>query len=133
MAEMNAENWYEDGVATFGDRLEAARLAAGLSEADLSERLGVQYTTVLSWEADEFEPRGNRLQMLAGMLNVSLVWLMTGKGQGVPDISTAPLLPIGARNALARLTELRQQMQELSVQMLDAEQKLALEMRELVD
>ncbi|MEO0763277.1 MAG: transcriptional regulator, partial [Pseudomonadota bacterium] len=30
------------------------------------------------------EPRANRLQMLAAFLNVSIVWLLTGRGEGAP-------------------------------------------------
>ena len=33
------------------------------------------------------EPRANKLQMMAGLLNVSVVWLLTGEGEGV---ETAP-------------------------------------------
>ncbi|MEZ5913851.1 MAG: helix-turn-helix transcriptional regulator, partial [Paracoccaceae bacterium] len=37
----SAENWYSEEAATFGDRLAAAREAAGLSQAELAQRLGV--------------------------------------------------------------------------------------------
>ncbi|QDL92493.1 helix-turn-helix transcriptional regulator [Paroceanicella profunda] len=79
------EDWgtddYTDGAATFGDRVTAAREALGLSVAQLSRQLGVKTETILNWEADRSEPRANKLQMLAGVLNVSLVWLMTGEGE----------------------------------------------------
>ncbi|MGB3315968.1 MAG: helix-turn-helix transcriptional regulator [Albidovulum sp.] len=78
-----AENWYSNDAATFGDRLAAAREAAGLSQAELAQRLGVKTRVVEHWEADAKEPRANRLQMLAGMLGVSLMWLLTGEGDGV--------------------------------------------------
>ena len=38
--------------------------------------------TLRNWEEDRAEPRANRLQMLAGMLDVSLVWLISGLGRG---------------------------------------------------
>ena len=88
-------------------------------------------TTVRAWEADEWEPRGNRLQMMAGMLNVSLMWLMTGRGPGLAEPATTAALPERAQIALAEVSQLRCQMQELSRQMLRAEQKLMLEMREM--
>jgi DNA-binding XRE family transcriptional regulator len=56
------ENWYGADVATFGDRLAGAREAAGLSQEDLAQRLGVRLTTLQNWEEDLAEPRGNRLQ-----------------------------------------------------------------------
>lgn len=130
MAEFNPENWFDDGVATFGDRLEAARQAAGLTVEDLATRLGVRVRTVRSWEANEFEPRANRLQMLAGMLSVSLTWLMTGKGPGVNGEQTSSLSD-SALSALRQLADLRAQMQNLSQQMLLAERRLAAEMRVL--
>jgi transcriptional regulator with XRE-family HTH domain len=84
------ENWYSDTTATFGDRVTAAREAAGMSVADLAGRLGVRNTTVEDWEADQSDPRANRMQMLAGILNVSLIWLMTGEGPGIPEPGEAP-------------------------------------------
>ena len=77
------EQWFSNEAATFGDRLSAAREAAGLTQEDLAARLGVRMTTLQAWEDDGAEPRGNRLQMLAGMLNVSLMWLMSGEGDGL--------------------------------------------------
>jgi transcriptional regulator with XRE-family HTH domain len=98
-----ADAYYSDEHATFGDRVAAAREAAGLSQAQLARRLGVKLQTVASWEADRSEPRANRLQMLAGMLNVSMVWLMTGAGEGVsPPAETA------AHSLESLLTELRE-------------------------
>ena len=75
--------YYSDEHATFGDRLAAAREALGMSRAQLARRLGVKTQTMDGWEEDRAEPRANKLQMLAGMLNVSMVWLMTGQGEGV--------------------------------------------------
>ena len=132
MAEITSETWFEDEVATFGDRLEAARVAAGLTADELAQRLGVRDSTIKAWEADEWEPRGNRLQMLAGMLNVSLVWLMTGKGPGLGAPSDVGALPLGARMALAEMAHLREQMQDLGRDLLRAEQKLETELRGMV-
>lgn len=80
---MSAEdNWYAEDAATFGDRLAAAREQAGLSQSDLAKRLGVKLSVLEAWEQDLKEPRANRLQMLSGMLNISLSWLLTGQGEG---------------------------------------------------
>jgi len=80
----DADNWYADDAATFGDRLAVAREQAGLKQDELAKRLGVKTVTLQAWEQDTKEPRANRLQMLAGMLNISLSWLLTGQGEG-PD------------------------------------------------
>lgn len=75
---------YSDGAATFGDRLALARESQGLGQGQLARRMGLRLQTVQNWEADRSEPRANKLQMLAGLLNVSMVWLLTGEGEGAP-------------------------------------------------
>lgn len=86
-------NWFSDEQATFGDRLAGAREAAELTQADLARRIGVREKTVRSWEEDLSEPRANRLQMLSGLLNVSLRWLLTGEGHGAM-LTSEPVAPI---------------------------------------
>ena len=78
------EQDYSDDYATLGDRIVSAREALGLSAAQLARRLSVKAATIANWESDRAEPRANKLQMMAGVLNVSLVWLMSGEGEGAP-------------------------------------------------
>lgn len=78
------QDWYSAETATFGDRLAGARDAAGLSQAGLAEKLGVKLAVIQAWEDDLKEPRANRLQMVSGILGVSMSWLLTGDGDG-PD------------------------------------------------
>ena len=75
--------YYSERQATFGDRLFAARDAAGLSQKLLASKLGVKSKTVQAWESDSTEPRANKLQMVSALLNVSMVWLMSGLGSGI--------------------------------------------------
>ncbi|MEL6774542.1 MAG: helix-turn-helix transcriptional regulator, partial [Pseudomonadota bacterium] len=70
---------FSDRAATFGDRMALAREAQGLTQAQLARQLGLRVDSVRNWEADRAEPRANRLQMLAAFLNVSIVWLLTGR------------------------------------------------------
>jgi ribosome-binding protein aMBF1 (putative translation factor) len=63
-------DYFNETVATFGDRLVAARDAKGLTSASLAKKLGVAVKTIKVWENDGATPRGNKIQMLAGMLNV---------------------------------------------------------------
>lgn len=88
------QGWFSEETATFGDRLAGARENAGLSVADLAAQIGVSSKVIDAWEADAKEPRANRLQMLAGLLGVSLSWLMTGAGEGpeAPE-DTTPITP----------------------------------------
>ncbi len=76
-------DWYGPEAATFGDRVAGAREAAGMTQAQLARRLGVKKTTVRGWEEDLSEPRANKLSMMAGLLNVSIMWLLTGEGDGM--------------------------------------------------
>lgn len=76
--------WFSADAATFGDRLAGARDAAGLDQKSLADKLGVKTTTIAGWENDLKEPRANRLQMLSGIVGVSMSWLLTGEGDG-PD------------------------------------------------
>lgn len=101
-------DWSED-VSTFGDRLARARDYARMDQAQLARRLGVKATTIRNWEADRSEPRANRLQMLSGLLNVSIMWLMTGEGEGVPDPDTAAdeISHQDLRDLLVQLRDLR--------------------------
>lgn len=130
MAENAGDTWFSEEVATFGDRLEAAREGASYSQPELAQLLGVNLTTLRAWEADRQEPRGNRMQMLAGMLNVSITWLMTGQGQGIGTPTDEATLPQGARLALAEIAELRQRIQVLARELARAEAKLSSEMQE---
>ncbi len=79
-----SDDYFSEDTATFGDRIAAAREALGYSQNQLAVRLGVRVGTLQNWESDRSEPRANKLQMLAGLLNVSIVWLLTGQGDGVP-------------------------------------------------
>ncbi len=96
-------SWYSDESATFGDRLSDAREAVGIGQKELAERLGVKVKTVQAWENDVAEPRANKLQMLAGLLNVSIRWLLTGEGAGLTPPAETDLPP----DIQALMTELR--------------------------
>lgn len=103
--------WYSAETATFGDRLAGAREVLGLSQSDLSKKLGVKLKTIHAWEEDLAEPRANKLQMMAGILNVSLMWLLTGEGDGLSAPSDESDMP---ETTAAVLTEMRKLKAELS-------------------
>lgn len=97
------QGWFSEDAATFGDRLAGAREAAGLDQKGLAEKLGVKLVTIAGWENDLKEPRANRLQMMSGILGVSLSWLLTGEGDG-PE---APEDAVVSDDVLDLLTEMR--------------------------
>ncbi len=67
---------------TVGGRISRARSACGLSVKDVAWRLGIKMATVSAWEHDRSEPAAHRLTTLAGLLNVSLSWILYGVGIG---------------------------------------------------
>lgn len=90
---------------TMGGRLSRARDAAGMTVAELARRLGVKTSTIQAWESDRSQPRANRLTMLAGVLNVSLSWLLHGIGASPADESRSELVQAVSSN-LVRLRRL---------------------------
>lgn len=65
-------------------RIRQARLGAGLSQAQVAERLGVTRSACSQWEsAAGTAPRRERLQQLAELLDVSYEWLTIGQTGGL--------------------------------------------------
>jgi transcriptional regulator with XRE-family HTH domain len=60
-----------------------------LTTSQLARRLGIKTETLHDWETDRSEPRSNRLLTLAGVLNVSPTWLLTGAGEAPIDALTS--------------------------------------------
>jgi transcriptional regulator with XRE-family HTH domain len=73
---------------TLGGRIVCAREAQELTTSQLARRMGIKTDTLHDWETDRAEPRSNRLLTLAGMLNVSPTWLLTGAGESPIDTLT---------------------------------------------
>ena len=111
---------YSEGAATFGDRLALARESQNLTQEHLARRLGLQGQTIRNWEFDRSEPRANRLQMVAGFLNVSMIWLLTGEGAGGP----APRGE-GARAVSAELSGLLGEIRDIRLSNVKANDRLA--------
>lgn len=100
-------DWFNPDVSTFGDRLAAARDAAGLDQRGFAVRLGVKPSTVQKWEDDLAEPRANRLSMMAGLLGVSMTWLINGQGEGVDAPEEIDMSGLDVQDILIELRELR--------------------------
>jgi transcriptional regulator with XRE-family HTH domain len=106
--------YFSNETATFGDRVAAARAARGLSQQDMAKKLGVKLKTAHGWEDDISEPRANKLQMLAGLLNVSIMWLLTGEGDGLSDARDRESLPTDIDEILTELRRTRAQYARLT-------------------
>ncbi len=115
----DTHDWYSEEIATFGDRLAAAREVAHLTQKELAQRVGIKTSTLRDWEEDLSEPRANRLSILSGILGVSLRWLLTAEGEGLlaPDDDT----PVST-DVSVMLTEIR----AVRAQLTQSNERLAL-------
>ncbi|WP_170382548.1 helix-turn-helix domain-containing protein [Ruegeria atlantica] len=124
---MSDENdWFGPEAATFGDRLAGAREAAGMTQSQLARRLGVKKATIAAWENDLSEPRANRLSMMAGMINVSIKWLLTGEGEGMDAPVEEGEANLELADAVAELRAIRGEMRASAERAARLEKKLRL-------
>lgn len=108
-------------------RIRAARVKAGLSQAQMAKALGVGRSAVANWEcADRVSPHSSRLAHIALLTQVSYEWLATGRGtselkqEGIPAVDAEMvedrlerrllkayrIAPAAIRQALLQLAEL---------------------------
>ncbi|MFP4450274.1 MAG: multiprotein-bridging factor 1 family protein [Rhodosalinus sp.] len=123
-------DWYGPDAATFGDRVAAAREHAGMTQQQLARRLGVKLSTLRSWEDDLSEPRANRLSMMAGILNVSIMWLLTGEGDGLEGPDEVAEVPPELGRILASMREMRGELKLASDRLARLEKQLRLALKE---
>jgi transcriptional regulator with XRE-family HTH domain len=118
------DGWFDPQSATFGDRVAGAREAADMTQRELAKRLGVKLATLRGWEDDIFEPRANKLQMLAGLLNVSLTWLIDGVGHGVDAPGEETVVSDDMQDVLAELRALKERANRTANRLGSLEKKL---------
>lgn len=109
---------YAEPMATLGDRLTAAREAAGLDIAAMAETLGLRPETLEGWEVDQAEPTASLMGRIATVTGVSPVWLLTGQGAGPKDDRAGADLR-------AELADLRQLLAEASARVERLEEALS--------
>lgn len=109
MTKDTSDGWFDPDVTTFGDRVAGARERSGMSQEDMARRLGVKLKTIKAWENDLAEPRANKLSMMAGLLNVSLLWLLSGEGEG-PDAPGIGELSPDITDMLTEIRDIRAQL-----------------------
>ena len=129
---MNAplqDEWFDPLVTTFGDRVAGGRELAGLRQSDLAERLGITVETLQSWEDDMAEPSAKYLSRTAGLLNVSLTWLLTGQGEA-PDASDPNDMAQDATDLLTEIRDIRAQLALSTDRLARLEQGLRAKLKE---
>lgn len=65
---------------TTGQHIRTARQKAGMTQAQLAERLGIPYQSIGQWERDVRNPKLDTLKRIADALNISIQDLM-----GIPN------------------------------------------------
>lgn len=105
-------NLQNNDIDSLGHRIVSAREAMDLTTAQLARRLGVKTATLSGWETDRSEPRANRLATLAAMTNVSLIWLLTGEGEGPSEHS----LDADLSQLKVRLDQLKAQANDMAAE-----------------
>ncbi len=116
--------WLDADTATFGDRLAVAREAAGLTQTALASKIGVKLPVIAGWEEDRNYPRANRLQMLSGLLGVSITWLLTGDGEGPDASEDEEILSDEVLDLLARVRALRGEISQIGDNLARVEKRL---------
>ena len=104
-----------------------------MTQKQLAKRLGVRLSTVRGWENDLSEPRANRLSMMAGILNVSMMWLITGEGEGVDAPVDATPVNDTVRDLMVELRDLRADLLKRAEQVGRLEKRLRAAMNEATD
>lgn len=102
--------------STLGSRIEQARDAKQYSPRQLARRIGVKPETLENWERDRSEPRADKLMKLAGILQVPMVWLLTGD---TPEAYDRPVNPTQASEIAQKLDRALSLQRELTALLSD--------------
>jgi HTH-type transcriptional regulator, cell division transcriptional repressor len=95
----------EDSANDVGSRMAEARVAAGRTQAEIANQLGVKASTVAKWEHGSASPRSNRLASLAGILGVSLSWLIVGHGDEPTSTDDLDEIKVALNRVQAQLVD----------------------------
>lgn len=98
---------------TLEHRITEAMEAKGLSMDDLARQLGITVKTLKNWLSGRTMPRPNKLQMLAGVLGVSLTWLLSGTEEHDP-LSGRPSRLDQLEQKVERMAHLQRELFQLS-------------------
>ncbi len=100
----------------FGERLFAARTAAGLSQAEIARKLGITQTAYADWERHPTALRPDQIEMLTKILKISVEALFASNGRGKEQAG-----PVGrARRAFERVSGLPRSQQQHILKVVEA-------------
>jgi transcriptional regulator with XRE-family HTH domain len=69
-------------IMTFGARLRSARNSKRLTQHQVADTLGLNFTTISKYENDKSQPDNEILQKMSVLYDVSIDWLLTGETGG---------------------------------------------------
>ena len=95
---------------TKGERIKAARKKAGMTQAQLAEKLGISFQSVAQWENDLRNPKQETLQKIADALGVSIFDLLGLEDVGKQLAKVQEQLKKAAEPAIKAQNQLQQQM-----------------------
>ena len=90
---------------TFGEKLKEARKNAGLSQEELSERIGVSRAAVAKWESGYGLPDIDNLKAISGLLDVSIDYLLDDGTKLDLSVTREPIVLSSASGFIARAKE----------------------------
>ena len=67
-------------METLGERIKSARLQAGLSVEDAAKQVQATRQAWYFWESNQYQPHISFLPKISDLLNISLDWIIRGKG-----------------------------------------------------
>ncbi len=73
---------------TFGEKIQKLRKAAGLSQEELSDQLGVSRQAVSKWECDNGYPETEKIVRMSKIFNVTLDYLLNEEETKAPETGT---------------------------------------------
>lgn len=113
----SSSNILSDGNidSTLGGRIFKCREQAGLSLNMLAHLVGVNPSTLASWENDSSEPRVNKLVSMAGILGVSPTYFIAEEGHS-GSVAKPPRGRTGklVSNLKSEISEINEQQKMLS-------------------
>ncbi|MBU7318209.1 helix-turn-helix domain-containing protein [Paenibacillus oleatilyticus] len=63
---------------TFGERLKQSRNRKQMTQEQVAQKIGIDFTTISKYENDRSQPDNEVLQKLAQLYGVSIDWLLVG-------------------------------------------------------
>ena len=78
----------------FSQRFKGLRLKAGLTQAEVAERLDLTNRAIGAWESGRSRPRLDKLQQLADLFGVTVAELMGEESEPVPFSASGTMMPL---------------------------------------